>query len=95
MTRSLPVEKTDAMVRRSHSIQHVYRSYVRMWVFGIILGSTLFTRVDASLLFSFVHQGNGRICATFSVCLLLILVLLLARVLAPRRSVSGYRPGEV
>lgn len=95
MTRFLSVRKTDVMKRRSFSIQNVYRSYGRMWVFGIIWGSVLFTLVGASFLFSFVHQVDWRICATFSVCLLLIVMLLLASVLAPHRSDSGHRPGEV
>ena len=51
--------------------------YAPMWVLVFIWGGALLVLIGAGLLYSFVHEGDWRVCATLCVILLLALVILL------------------
>jgi MFS family permease len=71
------VAKMSAVMTEEQSIKSVRRSYARTWVLVAMGGSVFLALIGASVLFSFVHQVDWRVCAVLCVCLLLALLSLL------------------
>ena len=76
------MEKMSAVTTEEQFYKSVIRSYVRKRVLLGIWLSELLVLIGASLLFSLVHQVDWRICASFSIIILLSAVVLLLFFLA-------------